>query len=95
MDDEFGGRADHAPLFSSVRRRVGTLMLLSALGAVGALVLWFEVGVGYAALAYALTIGVLNIVVIRQVGRQSSRLHPTGTRAARLHPQSGTSPIER
>lgn len=95
MGEHVRWRADRAPLFSSMRRRVGALMLLSALGAVGAVALWVELGVGYAALAYALTIGVLYLAVSRLVRRQSSGIDAAGACAVPPRPRSETLPLKR
>ena len=62
-----------APCAPARRRRargpVCALMLLSAIGVVGAAVLWIEAGVAYAALTYALTIALLYGLVVRLLGR--------------------------
>ena len=83
-----------------VRRPIGVLMLLSAVGASGAAVLWFTVGLVYAALGYAATIGLLYVVVVRMLARKapqpadcSSDLTPTA--GTPLRPDSGAPPLRR
>ncbi len=80
------------------RGQVWVLMLLSAIGVMGAAALWIEAGLVYAAIAYALTIALLYGLVVRLLGRGvaengggSPNLVPPP--AAPLRPTSETPPL--
>ncbi len=82
------------------RGQVWVLMLLSAIGVMGAAALWIEAGLAYAALTYALTIALLYGLVVRLVGRgvvENGGGSPNlvSPPAAPLRPTSEPPPLQR
>ncbi|MDE2581018.1 MAG: hypothetical protein KGL52_05245 [Rhodospirillales bacterium] len=90
MSETSRPRADRAVPDGLARRGARLLVLLSALGAGSASVLWVEVGLTAAALDYALTIAVLYAVAVRVV--RHGRLHADHPEADKAPARSGSLP---